>query len=107
MIRRPPRSTLSSSSAASDVYKRQDNGYILDSLGWVYFHMGELEKARIEMEHAVSLEPDDPYILEHMGDIYQKSGFKEKARDSYRRAKKLFKEQKMKENMPKKNDEIK
>ena len=26
MIRRPPRSTLSSSSAASDVYKRQDNG---------------------------------------------------------------------------------
>ena len=25
MIRRPPRSTLSSSSAASDVYKRQDN----------------------------------------------------------------------------------
>ena len=26
MIRRPPRSTLSSSSAASDVYKRQDCG---------------------------------------------------------------------------------
>eukprot|EP00826_Nyctotherus_ovalis_P037102 TRINITY_DN335_c0_g1_i7.p1 TRINITY_DN335_c0_g1~~TRINITY_DN335_c0_g1_i7.p1 ORF type:complete len:102 (+),score=24.75 TRINITY_DN335_c0_g1_i7:25-306(+) len=27
MIRRPPRSTLSSSSAASDVYKRQVHGY--------------------------------------------------------------------------------
>src|SRR5664279_3274110 len=27
MIRRPPRSTLSSSSAASDVYKRQADGY--------------------------------------------------------------------------------
>src|SRR5665648_172572 len=27
MIRRPPRSTLSSSSAASDVYKRQGDGY--------------------------------------------------------------------------------
>src|SRR5674536_407985 len=27
MIRRPPRSTLSSSSAASDVYKRQGAGY--------------------------------------------------------------------------------
>src|SRR5664280_3847991 len=33
MIRRPPRSTLSSSSAASDVYKRQNTGsiYIADS----------------------------------------------------------------------------
>src|SRR5664280_2843914 len=29
MIRRPPRSTLSSSSAASDVYKRQGFGYAL------------------------------------------------------------------------------
>ena len=30
MIRRPPRSTLSSSSAASDVYKRQDPKAALD-----------------------------------------------------------------------------
>ena len=55
MIRRPPRSTLSSSSAASDVYKRQnlhgiiENGeiirgldvlaysYELVGLGWVYY----------------------------------------------------------------------
>eukprot|EP00658_Telonema_sp_P-2_P020856 TRINITY_DN18269_c0_g1_i3.p2 TRINITY_DN18269_c0_g1~~TRINITY_DN18269_c0_g1_i3.p2 ORF type:complete len:100 (-),score=28.73 TRINITY_DN18269_c0_g1_i3:139-438(-) len=33
MIRRPPRSTLSSSSAASDVYKRQDVGGADDLLG--------------------------------------------------------------------------
>ena len=31
MIRRPPRSTQSRSSAASDVYKRQDGGVELDS----------------------------------------------------------------------------
>src|SRR5665648_1241892 len=30
MIRRPPRSTLSSSSAASDVYKRQDEDVVLN-----------------------------------------------------------------------------
>src|SRR5664280_1962606 len=29
MIRRPPRSTLSSSSAASDVYKRQQHGFVV------------------------------------------------------------------------------
>lgn len=86
---------------------KPDNGYILDSLGWVYFHMGELEKARTELERAIALEPDDPYIQEHMGDILQKSGDKEKARDSYRRAKELFKEQKMKDKMQRKIDEIK
>eukprot|EP00656_Telonema_subtile_P019495 TRINITY_DN20731_c0_g2_i1.p1 TRINITY_DN20731_c0_g2~~TRINITY_DN20731_c0_g2_i1.p1 ORF type:complete len:282 (-),score=19.76 TRINITY_DN20731_c0_g2_i1:412-1257(-) len=34
MIRRPPRSTLSSSSAASDVYKRQSEGNAADSQGF-------------------------------------------------------------------------
>src|SRR5665648_240028 len=33
MIRRPPRSTLSSSSAASDVYKRQREGYSVRNMG--------------------------------------------------------------------------
>eukprot|EP00656_Telonema_subtile_P001700 TRINITY_DN10738_c0_g1_i3.p1 TRINITY_DN10738_c0_g1~~TRINITY_DN10738_c0_g1_i3.p1 ORF type:complete len:149 (+),score=24.62 TRINITY_DN10738_c0_g1_i3:93-539(+) len=45
MIRRPPRSTLSSSSAASDVYKRQL------AWGWTYvFHFEEsLEEADITL----------------------------------------------------------
>ena len=33
MIRRPPRSTLSSSSAASDVYKRQEYGMVGVNVG--------------------------------------------------------------------------
>src|SRR5664280_1013871 len=37
MIRRPPRSTLSSSSAASDVYKRQViGGAIVDGFSWQF-----------------------------------------------------------------------
>ncbi|MBA3007088.1 MAG: tetratricopeptide repeat protein [Proteobacteria bacterium] len=86
---------------------KPDNGYILDSLGWVYFHMGDLEKARIELEHAIALEPDDPYIQEHLGDIYQASGQKKKALTAYRRAKELFKELQMKEKIQQKIDEIK
>src|SRR5664279_289743 len=35
MIRRPPRSTLSSSSAASDVYKRQVPYHVCTSVLWV------------------------------------------------------------------------
>ncbi len=86
---------------------KPDNGYILDSLGWVYFRMGDLEKARKELEHALTLEPKDPYIHEHMGDIYQSTGQKEKARETYRQALEMFKDRKMKEKMQKKIDEIK
>lgn len=86
---------------------KPDNGFILDSLGWVYFRMGELEKARIELEKATALEPKDPHIHGHLGDIYQAAGQKEKARDNWRKAKELFKEQEMKEKMQKKIDDSK
>src|SRR5674536_214 len=42
MIRRPPRSTLSSSSAASDVYKRQVQDFNTgDNEGSCYFHVNQ------------------------------------------------------------------
>src|SRR5665648_997839 len=43
MIRQPPRSTLSSSSAASDVYKRQD--YLLDADVGVSTHFQHMATA--------------------------------------------------------------
>ena len=86
---------------------KPDNGYILDSLGWVYFRMGELEKAKTELEHALALEPKDPYIHEHMGDIYLATGQKQKAKEAYLQAMEMFKDQKMKEKMQQKIDEAK
>jgi tetratricopeptide (TPR) repeat protein len=86
---------------------KPDNGFILDSLGWVYFRMGELEKAKTALERAIVLEPEDPYILEHMGDIYQAGGQKDKARDSWYKARELSKDQEMKEKIEKKIDALK
>lgn len=86
---------------------KPDNGFILDSLGWVYFRMGELEKARTALERAIVLEPEDPYIHEHLGDIYQESGQKGKARDAWYKARGLFKDQELKEKIQKKIDALK
>ena len=47
-----------------------DNGYYADSLGWIYFKMGEMNKAVIWLERAIRLAPDDPVIHEHLGDVY-------------------------------------
>ena len=41
MIRRPPRSTQSRSSAASDVYKRQDQDQVADAVIVEFAHSGE------------------------------------------------------------------
>lgn len=50
--------------------KEPDNGYYLDSLGWVYFKKGNIEKALSLIKEAIEKTPDDPVIAEHLGDIY-------------------------------------
>ena len=47
MIRRPPRSTLDRSSAASDVYKRQECGYDAQAIADAVKKMMK-EKIRVE-----------------------------------------------------------
>jgi Flp pilus assembly protein TadD len=63
-----------------------DDGYIMDSLGWVYFKMGQPRKALENLLEAVKRVPDDPVILEHLGDIYRELGNKTKASEAYRKA---------------------
>lgn len=69
---------------------KPDNGFIIDSLGWVYFRMGEFEKAVKTLEHAVSLQPNDPHIFEHLGDSYNALGDVRNAHKAYQEAYKLF-----------------
>ena len=51
---------------------KPDDGYITDSLGWVYYKKGDFEKALQYLQKAVEIVPDDPIMLEHLGDIYLK-----------------------------------
>ena len=50
------------------------NGAYLDSLGWVYFKMGEYELAEDNLRQAVARNQTDPTVHEHMGDLYEKTG---------------------------------
>lgn len=61
-----------------------DNGYIADSLGWVYFKKGLFTEALKYLEKAARLKPDDPTILEHLGDVHRKLGDNEEAISYYR-----------------------
>jgi tetratricopeptide (TPR) repeat protein len=65
---------------------KPDSGYIIDSLGWVYFQKGLYDRALIELKRAVKLTPDDPVINEHLGDAYFKVEQYERALETYNRA---------------------
>jgi tetratricopeptide (TPR) repeat protein len=63
-----------------------ENGYFVDSLGWVYFRLGEMERAEAELRRALTLADDDPVIFEHLGDVLAARGRQGEAADAYRRS---------------------
>ncbi len=65
---------------------KPNDGYITDSLGWVYYKQGRYAKALAILIKAVEIVPDDPIILEHLGDAYLKQNDEKKALKSYQRA---------------------
>ena len=71
------------------VREEPDNAAYRDSLGWVLFRQGRLQKAVVELEKAAASEAD-PVILDHLGDAYQNTDEPEKARDAWRRAVEAF-----------------
>ena len=61
-----------------------ENGYFLDSLGWIFYKKGEIDEALRILVEAVSLAGDDPVIWDHLGQVYEALGQKAKAADAYR-----------------------
>ena len=68
------------------VEQRQDDGYIVDSLGWVLYRLGEYKASVKQLERAIRLRPSDPVINDHLGDAYWQVGRKLEARFQWRRA---------------------
>lgn len=62
------------------------SGAYLDSLGWVYFRLGDWDRAEKYLTEAAALEPFDATVHEHLGDLFQARGQVEKARASWQRA---------------------
>lgn len=63
-----------------------NDGYILDTVGWVYFKKGNFEEAIRYLEAAFKQKPSESVIAEHLGDAYYVFQLKEKAKDMYLRA---------------------
>lgn len=63
-----------------------NEGHIVDTLGWVLFKIGRFSEARGELEAAAALLPMDALVLEHLGDLYIELQLPDKASAAYDRA---------------------
>jgi tetratricopeptide (TPR) repeat protein len=84
---------------------KPDDGYITDSLGWVYYKKGEYEKALKYLQKASELVPEDPVIMEHVGDAYLKLNDRANALKHFQKA--MAKREKEKDRDPEKLKEKK
>ncbi|WP_315739957.1 tetratricopeptide repeat protein [Bradyrhizobium sp. SZCCHNR1093] len=71
------------------VEQRPDDGYIVDSLGWAYYRIGNYEEAVKNLERAIDLKPEDPTINDHLGDAYWRIGRKLEAKFQWAHARDL------------------
>jgi tetratricopeptide (TPR) repeat protein len=49
---------------------RPNDGYIVDSLGWAHYKLGQYPEAAQTLEKAIDLKPADPILNDHLGDAY-------------------------------------
>lgn len=66
--------------------KEPENGYYLDSLGWVLYKKGDIRSALEILLSASRKTGDDPIIWEHVGDAYLRLEELEKAREAFGRS---------------------
>jgi tetratricopeptide (TPR) repeat protein len=65
---------------------RPNDGYIVDSLGWVLYRLGKYQGAAEQLERAVTLRPEDATINDHLGDAYWRVGRYTEAQFQWKRA---------------------
>ncbi len=68
---------------------RPDDGFFVDSLGWIYYRLKRYDEAVVQLERAATLVSDDPTVLEHLGDAYLAHKEPKKALTVYKKAQRL------------------
>ncbi len=63
-----------------------ESGFIIDSMGWLYFKRGDYQEALNWLNRAEEKMPEDPEITNHLGDTYRELKDYQKALEYYRKA---------------------
>lgn len=69
--------------------KEPDNGYYIDSLGWILYKKGDYRGAARELERSLAKLGEDAVVLEHLGDAYAALSRYKDALAAYRHSRRL------------------
>ncbi|MDR2366822.1 MAG: tetratricopeptide repeat protein [Deltaproteobacteria bacterium] len=67
-------------------FLKPNNGYIVDTVAWIYYRMGDAKKSLPLLEQAAKLSGEDPVVMEHLGDVLMKVGRQAEAKQAYAKA---------------------
>ncbi|HHJ53275.1 MAG TPA: tetratricopeptide repeat protein [Caldithrix abyssi] len=58
----------------------------LDTIGWIYYKLGDYAQAEKYIRESVDLRPDSGVVIEHLGDVYNKMGRTDRALEMWQKA---------------------
>lgn len=64
---------------------KPDDPFYLDSMGWVYYRLGDLEQAEIYLRKAVEIQSDAEFLT-HLGEVLWEQGKQQEAREIWQKA---------------------
>lgn len=68
------------------VEQRPENSAYLDTLGWIYFKLGDIDLAKEYVRKAIDVGSDSAVVHDHMGDIYYHLDEYDKAMEYWKKA---------------------
>lgn len=72
--------------ATRAVGNQPENGAYLDTMGWIYYQLGQYENALKYIKKSIEHREESPVVIEHLGDVYLKLGYPNEAKIYWRRA---------------------
>ena len=68
------------------VDEEPENSSYLDTIGWVYFQMGDYENAKGYIYKAIQQDEGNATLIDHLADVYYKMNNKERAKELWKTA---------------------
>ncbi len=68
------------------VEQRPENSAYLDTLGWIYFKLGDIDLAKKYIRKAIDVGSDSAVVHDHMGDVYYHLDQYDKAMEYWKKA---------------------
>lgn len=86
LAERGERLELALEMAKKAIEAEPENGAYQDTIGWIYYMLGQYNPALIHIRKSVELRQDSAVVMEHLGDVYFKLGNFREAQNQWNRA---------------------